>query len=121
MLLVSRILIIRLLGGILQSACQLFYKINLNKISALRINTTYLAQHPARWPYPGRAKCTMVSGRIEGSKAEIALPKWQEGMKTPLAGAFVGLGADSCAKKPFINQNKPCNLPDYSGTNQHHS
>jgi hypothetical protein len=68
-----------------------------------------------------RAKCTMVSGRIEGSKALGELPKWQEGMKTPAIGVFVGDRADSCAKMPFINQNKPCNLPDYSGTKHHHS
>jgi hypothetical protein len=63
----------------------------------------------------------MVNGRIKGSKPNNALPKWHEGMKTPAIGAFAERCADTCAKMPFINQNKPCNLPDYSGTNHHHS
>jgi hypothetical protein len=32
----------------------------------------------------------------------------------------VGKDADTCTAMPFINQNKPCNLPDYSGTKHHH-
>ena len=34
---------------------------------------------------------------------------------------FVGTAADTCATLRFIDQNKPCNLPDYSGTKHHHS
>jgi hypothetical protein len=81
----------------------------------------YGSQHPARCLCPGRAKCTTANGRINGSKAVGELPKWQEGMKTLSIGVFVGEREDTCAKTPFINQNKPCNLPDYSGTKQHHS
>jgi hypothetical protein len=54
----------------------------------------------------------MVSGRVNGSKQPRALPNWQEGKKTPSIGAFVGEREDTCAKMPFMNQNKPCNLPD---------
>jgi hypothetical protein len=34
---------------------------------------------------------------------------------------FVGSNADTRTTLPFIDQNKPCNLPDYSGTKHHHS
>jgi len=38
-----------------------------------------------------------------------------------ISRGFVGNDADSCTTLPFIDQNKPCNLPDYSGTKHHHS
>jgi len=72
-----------LLGEVLQSACQLFYKIKLNKNNELNILSRDKAQHPARCLRVGRAKCTIANGRIDGSKTETALPKWQDGMKTP--------------------------------------
>jgi len=71
-----------------------------------------IKQHPARYPFAGRAKCTMVNGRVNGSKPLRELPKWQEGMETPSIGVFLGEREDTCAKMPFMNQNKPCNLPD---------
>ena len=76
------------LGEVLQSACQLFIKIKINKISKLRNKRLTRMQHPARCPPKGRAKCTMTSSRIKGSKATVRLPKWQDGMKTPLGGAL---------------------------------
>ncbi|WPN98440.1 hypothetical protein [Pseudomonas sp. MUP55] len=92
-----------------------------------RVINVALLQGTASCTMPDPGPCEMHDGQSSGqgidggSAVAEAGRRHENATSAALLQGDVGRCADSCTTLPFIEQNEPCNLPDYSGTNHQHS